>query len=77
MDMNTRNQYASLKNLETQIEQPAKDYQSKAANELPNLSIGHYKVIFANDEAPRDETSSDGTKEIHRDSFIFDDNEQI
>ncbi|GKB30660.1 hypothetical protein Tco_0870061 [Tanacetum coccineum] len=32
--LNTRNQNASLKNLETQIEQLAKDYQAKAANEV-------------------------------------------
>ncbi|GKG57651.1 hypothetical protein Tco_0587249, partial [Tanacetum coccineum] len=31
-----RNQEASLKNLETQIEQLAKDYQAKAANEVPD-----------------------------------------
>ncbi|GJS35928.1 hypothetical protein Tco_0534310 [Tanacetum coccineum] len=33
-NMNIRNQNASLKNLETQIEQLAKDYQAKAANEV-------------------------------------------
>ncbi|GJR68683.1 hypothetical protein Tco_0014748 [Tanacetum coccineum] len=33
-NLNTRNQNASLKNLETQIEQMSKDYQAKAANEV-------------------------------------------
>ncbi|GJZ64809.1 hypothetical protein Tco_0621505 [Tanacetum coccineum] len=37
--LNTRNQNASLKNLETQIEQLEKDYQAKAANEVPVLSV--------------------------------------
>ncbi|GKD57940.1 hypothetical protein Tco_1291327 [Tanacetum coccineum] len=32
--LNTRNQNASLKNLETQIEQLEKDYKAKAANEV-------------------------------------------
>ncbi|GJS15506.1 phospholipase-like protein [Tanacetum coccineum] len=35
--LNTRNQNASLKNLETQIEQLAKFYQAKAANEIPDF----------------------------------------
>nr|GEX32229.1 hypothetical protein [Tanacetum cinerariifolium] len=36
--LNTRNQNASLKNLETQIEHLAKDYQTKDANEVPILN---------------------------------------
>ncbi|GJX51504.1 zinc knuckle CX2CX4HX4C containing protein [Tanacetum coccineum] len=76
-DMNTRNQNASLKNLKTQTEQLAKEYQSKAANELPNLSIGQCKAIFANDEALRDETTSDGTNELDGVSFISNDNELV
>ncbi|GKC73518.1 7-deoxyloganetin glucosyltransferase-like protein, partial [Tanacetum coccineum] len=64
-------------NLETQVEQLTKDYQEKATNEVPNSSISQCKVIFANDEAPRDETSSNGTNKLHRVSFIFDDNVQV
>ncbi|GJY21735.1 hypothetical protein Tco_0394301 [Tanacetum coccineum] len=56
-NINTRNQNASLKNLETQIEQLAKDCQAKAAKEVIDSSIGQCKAIFANNEAPADETS--------------------
>ncbi|GKC07700.1 hypothetical protein Tco_0999310 [Tanacetum coccineum] len=75
-NMNIRNQNASLKNLETQVEQLTKDYQAKDANEVPNSSIGQFKEIFADNEAPRDETSSNGTNELHRVFFISDDNMQ-
>ncbi|GJU98567.1 cysteine-rich receptor-like protein kinase [Tanacetum coccineum] len=76
-NMNIRNQNASLKNLETQVEQLTKDYQAKVANEAPNSSIGQCKVIYANDEATRDETSYNGTNKLHRVSFITDDNVQV
>ncbi|GJW49073.1 hypothetical protein Tco_0090424 [Tanacetum coccineum] len=69
-----KNQNASLKNLETQIEQLAKDYQVKAANEVPDSSVGQCKAIFANNEVPTDEASSKGTTELQGVSFIFDDN---
>ncbi|GJX84592.1 hypothetical protein Tco_0335366 [Tanacetum coccineum] len=55
-NMNIRNQNALLKNLETQVEQLTKDYQEKAANEVPNSSIGQCKASFADNEAPIDET---------------------
>ncbi|GJZ84735.1 hypothetical protein Tco_0650074 [Tanacetum coccineum] len=60
-NLNTRNQNASLKNLETQIEQLAKDYQAKAANEVPNPSVGQCKAIFANNKEPTEETAPKGT----------------
>ncbi|GJZ86090.1 7-deoxyloganetin glucosyltransferase-like protein [Tanacetum coccineum] len=76
-DLNTRNQNASLNNLETQIEQLAKDYQVKVANEVPNSSVGHCKANFANEKVPTDETSSNGTNELHGVFFISDDNVQV
>ncbi|GKE17888.1 hypothetical protein Tco_1425465 [Tanacetum coccineum] len=69
-----KNQNASLKNLETQIEQLAKDYQAKAANEVQDSSVGQCKAIFANNEAPTNEASSKGTTELQGVSFIYDDN---
>ncbi|GJR06227.1 putative reverse transcriptase domain-containing protein [Tanacetum coccineum] len=39
--INTRNQGASLKNLETQIEQLTKDVHAKAATEVPTSSVGN------------------------------------
>ncbi|GJS11658.1 hypothetical protein Tco_0368454 [Tanacetum coccineum] len=59
-----------------QIEQLAKDYQAKAANEVPDSLVGQCKAIFANNEAPTDEASSKGTTELHGVSFIFDDSVQ-
>ncbi|GJR60757.1 hypothetical protein Tco_1502919 [Tanacetum coccineum] len=41
IELNTRNQKSSLKNLDTQIEHLAKDYKAKAANEVPYLSVGY------------------------------------
>ncbi|GJS08869.1 hypothetical protein Tco_0365665 [Tanacetum coccineum] len=74
-DMNIRNQNATLKNQETQVNQLAKDFQAKAAKEAPisSASIGHCKTIFADNEAPSDETSSNGSNKLHRVSFISDD----
>ncbi|GJW54527.1 hypothetical protein Tco_0098612 [Tanacetum coccineum] len=63
--------------IHSKTEQLAKDCQGKAVNEVPNSSIGQCKAIFAKDEAPRDETSSNGTNELHLVSFIFDDDVQV
>ncbi|GKA42391.1 reverse transcriptase domain-containing protein [Tanacetum coccineum] len=41
-----------MKNLETQIEQLAKDCQAKAAYEVPNSSIGQCKIPEKMDEGP-------------------------
>nr|GEX13550.1 hypothetical protein [Tanacetum cinerariifolium] len=63
--LNTRNQNASLKNLETQIEQVAKEYKAKAANEVQDSSVGQCKAIFSNNEASTNEAYSKGTTELH------------
>ncbi|GKB76211.1 RNA-directed DNA polymerase, eukaryota, reverse transcriptase zinc-binding domain protein [Tanacetum coccineum] len=49
----------------------AKDCQAKAAYEVPSSSIGQCKAIYANDEAPRDETSSNGTNELHKKTYML------
>nr|GFA13490.1 hypothetical protein [Tanacetum cinerariifolium] len=73
----------SIKGVKTEMEdwmkklQESKDYKAKATNEVPNSSIGQCKAIFANNEAPRDETSSNGTNELHEVCFIFDHNVQV
>ncbi|GJX29888.1 hypothetical protein Tco_0237967, partial [Tanacetum coccineum] len=41
-EINTRNQAASLKNLETQIEQLTKEFHTKAASEINNSSLDQY-----------------------------------
>ncbi|GJY96286.1 reverse transcriptase domain-containing protein [Tanacetum coccineum] len=64
-EINTRNQSASLKNLETQIEQLTKEFHTKAANEMNNSSIGQCKAMYANKETPRD-------NKPHEASFVFD-----
>ncbi|GJX67339.1 reverse transcriptase domain-containing protein [Tanacetum coccineum] len=70
--INTRNQSASLKNLETKIEQLTKEFHAKAASEIPNSSVGQCKAVYANDKAPIDNTSSNN--EV---SFIANDNVQV
>ncbi|GKA97240.1 hypothetical protein Tco_0825134 [Tanacetum coccineum] len=47
--INTRNQSASLKNLETQIEQLTKEFHMKTVSILAN---GQCKAVYANNEAP-------------------------
>ncbi|GJR13012.1 hypothetical protein Tco_0795664 [Tanacetum coccineum] len=66
--INTRNQGASLKNLETQIEQLTKEFHAKAATEVPTSSVGQCKAVY--DDAPIYNTSSNETNDIHGVSFI-------
>ncbi|GKD49546.1 hypothetical protein Tco_1278522, partial [Tanacetum coccineum] len=66
--INTQNQRASLKNLETQIEQLTKEFHAKAATEVPTSSVGQCKAVY--DDAPINNTSSNETNEIHEVSFI-------
>ncbi|GJV96637.1 hypothetical protein Tco_1548214 [Tanacetum coccineum] len=44
--INTQNQSASLKNLETQIEQLIKEFHTKAANEINNSSSDQCKAVY-------------------------------
>ncbi|GJY81753.1 reverse transcriptase domain-containing protein [Tanacetum coccineum] len=67
-EINTRNQGASLKNLETQIEQLTKEVHAKAATEVPTSSVGQCKAVY--DDAPINKTSSNKANEIHGVSFI-------
>ncbi|GJS61929.1 reverse transcriptase domain-containing protein [Tanacetum coccineum] len=57
--------------------QLTKEYQAKADNEVLNSSIGQCKAIFADNKAPGDETSSNGTNELYEVSFISDDNVMV
>ncbi|GJW87686.1 reverse transcriptase domain-containing protein [Tanacetum coccineum] len=66
--INTRNQGASLKNLETQIEQLTKEVHAKAATEVPTSLVGQCKALY--DDAPINKASSNKTNEIHEVSFI-------
>ncbi|GKB83013.1 reverse transcriptase domain-containing protein, partial [Tanacetum coccineum] len=79
IDMNIRNQNVALKNLKTQVEQLAKDYQAKVAKETPNsfASIGQCKAIFADNGALKDETFFNETNKLHRVSFISNKNVQV
>ncbi|GJV03791.1 hypothetical protein Tco_1337360 [Tanacetum coccineum] len=52
VEINTRNQSTSLRNLETQIEQLTKELQSRTTNEDPSLSTGQCKVVNADNEMP-------------------------
>ncbi|GJR40273.1 hypothetical protein Tco_1215957 [Tanacetum coccineum] len=49
-DINTRNQSASLKKLETQIQQLTKEIQSRTINEAPSSSTGQCKVAQNEEE---------------------------
>ncbi|GKA54387.1 hypothetical protein Tco_0753336 [Tanacetum coccineum] len=44
-EINTRNQSACLKNLETQIEQLTKEFQAKTVSEVPKSSVGQCKAV--------------------------------
>ncbi|GJZ64007.1 reverse transcriptase domain-containing protein [Tanacetum coccineum] len=49
-EINTRNQAASLKNLETQIEQLTKEFHTKAANEINSPSLDQCKAVYADEK---------------------------
>nr|GEY25573.1 hypothetical protein [Tanacetum cinerariifolium] len=59
---------ASLKNLETQIEQLTKEVHAKTATKLPTSSVGQCKAVY--DDGPINNASSNETNEIHGVSFI-------
>ncbi|GJY04603.1 hypothetical protein Tco_0370543 [Tanacetum coccineum] len=59
MKINTWNHSASLKNLETQIEQLTKEFHAKTTGEVHNSSVGQCKAVHANDEAPIDKTPNE------------------
>ncbi|GJT04106.1 reverse transcriptase domain-containing protein [Tanacetum coccineum] len=50
--INTRNQSASLKNLETQIEQLTKEFHTKAANDISSSSVDQCKAMYAEEKTP-------------------------
>ncbi|GKC70857.1 hypothetical protein Tco_1116740 [Tanacetum coccineum] len=50
--INTRNQAASLKKLETQIEHLTKEFHTKAANEINSPSLDQCKAMYANKKTP-------------------------
>ncbi|GJR30925.1 reverse transcriptase domain-containing protein [Tanacetum coccineum] len=64
-EINTRNQSASLKNLETQIEQLTKEFHTKAANEINNSSFDHCKAVYADKKTPHD----NGQHEVSFDNY--------
>ncbi|GKC49225.1 hypothetical protein Tco_1071970 [Tanacetum coccineum] len=53
-EINTRNQAASLKNLETQIEQLTKEIHTKTANEINSPSLDQCKAMYTNKKTPID-----------------------
>ncbi|GKA73494.1 phospholipase-like protein, partial [Tanacetum coccineum] len=51
-EINTRNQSASLKNLETQIEQLTKEFHAKTVSEVNNSSFDQCKAVYDDKEDP-------------------------
>ncbi|GJX63183.1 reverse transcriptase domain-containing protein [Tanacetum coccineum] len=50
--INTRNQSASIKNLETQIEQLTKEFHTKVANDISSSSVDQYKAMYTEEKTP-------------------------
>ncbi|GJZ91493.1 hypothetical protein Tco_0663420 [Tanacetum coccineum] len=71
-EINTRNQSASLKNLETQIEQLTKELHSRTTNEAPSSSTRQCKVVNADHETPNIHISSSKLNNLHGVSFLSD-----
>ncbi|GJS50929.1 mutator type transposase [Tanacetum coccineum] len=69
--VNTRNQSASLKNLETQIEQLTKELHSRATNEIPSSSTGQCKMVNTDHETPSE------LNNLHEVSFLSDSDSQV
>ncbi|GKA54409.1 putative reverse transcriptase domain-containing protein [Tanacetum coccineum] len=76
-EINTRNQSASLKNLETQIEQLTKELHSRTTNEAPSSSTRQCKVVNADHETPNIHISSSKLNNLHGVSFLSDSEFQI
>ncbi|GKA23795.1 hypothetical protein Tco_0709828 [Tanacetum coccineum] len=51
-EINTRNQSASLKNLETQIKQLTKEFHAKTVSEVNNSALNQCKAVYDDNEAP-------------------------
>ncbi|GJR86843.1 hypothetical protein Tco_0210854 [Tanacetum coccineum] len=51
-EINTQNQKASLKNMETQIEKLTKEFHAKTTSEVNNSSFDQCKEVYADKEAP-------------------------
>ncbi|GJW18165.1 hypothetical protein Tco_0025601 [Tanacetum coccineum] len=49
---------------QTQIEELTKEFHAKTASEVPNSLVGQCKAVYANDEAPVENTSSNETNEV-------------
>ncbi|GJX70681.1 RNA-directed DNA polymerase, eukaryota, reverse transcriptase zinc-binding domain protein [Tanacetum coccineum] len=64
-EINTQNQSASLKKLETQIEQLTKEFYTKVANEINNSSFDHCKVVYTDKKTPYD----NGQHEVSFDNY--------
>ncbi|GKC34944.1 hypothetical protein Tco_1047328 [Tanacetum coccineum] len=64
-EINTRNQSASLKNLETQIEQLTKELHSRTTNGAPSSSTEQCKVVNADHETPHRPISSSKLNNLH------------
>ncbi|GKC21198.1 hypothetical protein Tco_1023348 [Tanacetum coccineum] len=76
-EINTRNQCAYLKNIETQIEQLTKELHSRATNEAPSSSIGQYKMVNADHKKTHRPISSNKLNNIHKLSFLSDSDSQV
>ncbi|GJZ63842.1 reverse transcriptase domain-containing protein [Tanacetum coccineum] len=63
--INTRNQSASLKNLETQIEQLTKELHSMTTNRAPSLYTRRGKVVNTDHETPHRPISSSKLNNLH------------
>ncbi|GKB86040.1 hypothetical protein Tco_0958312, partial [Tanacetum coccineum] len=75
--INTRNQSASLKNLETQIEQLTKELQSRTTNGAPSLFTKQCKVVNDDHETPNIPISSIKLNNLHGVSFLSDSDSQV
>ncbi|GKD42372.1 hypothetical protein Tco_1267017, partial [Tanacetum coccineum] len=75
-EINTRNQSASLKNLETQIKQLTKELKSRTTNRAPSSSTGQCKVINADHETPNIPISLSKLNILHGVSFLSDSDSQ-
>ncbi|GKA91122.1 reverse transcriptase domain-containing protein [Tanacetum coccineum] len=64
-EINTRNQSASLKNLETQIEQLTKELHSRTTNKAPSSSTRRSKVVNTDHETPHRPISSSKLNNLH------------
>ncbi|GJV69552.1 reverse transcriptase domain-containing protein [Tanacetum coccineum] len=73
-EINSRNQSAFVKNLETQIEQLVKEFHTKAANDISSSSLYQCKAMYAKEKTPINDRQHEISLVYHKCTQIVQEN---